>query len=72
MNRFNDQIRNQRIKNDYFEGKTKDEFKSEFIDFLKIQQNVTPKLNRQIMAVFNDYIEKFNGSKLKKYANWES
>ena len=57
--RFNIESRKPYAKNDdYFEGETLEQFEKDFLDFVKGQRhhNLTPKIERKIMAVFNDYV----------------
>lgn len=69
MKRINKQCSISKIRRDYFEGETKNDFKQDFQDFLK-SKKCSSDVRRKIMIVFNNYIEKFTG-KFKKYANWK-
>lgn len=69
MKRINKQCSISKIRRDYFEGETKNDFKQDFQDFLK-SKKCSSDVRRKIMIVFNNYVEKFTG-KFKKYANWK-
>lgn len=64
--RFNIESRRPYAQNDdYFEGETLEQFEKDFLDFVKEQRrhNLTPKIERKIMTVFNDYVKHFKGDK---------
>lgn len=69
--RFNLQIEDEHIKEDYFEGHTLDSFCRNFQNYLKSQKGVTLNVYRKMMSIFNDYVEHFK-SKFKRYADWRT
>lgn len=73
VSRYNDQIRNRDIEKDYFEGKTFQEFKTNFLDFINGQDSLKEdsKLKRQVMTVFNNYCGWFSEKSSKLDADWK-
>lgn len=71
--RYNKQLEEKGIEEDYFEGSSFEEFKTDFEKYVNSQQSLKedPELRRRIMTVFNNYCEWFKNKSSKLNATWK-